>query len=76
MRWDELIGWYGTAAILGAFAALTFGVLKAGMLYQLLNITGAAAIIFISYRKHAYEPAALNAVWFCIGLIAIARIFL
>jgi len=77
MRWlEETIGWYGTAAILAAYGFLTFGVLSAGLLYQVLNITGAAAIVFISYRKRAYEPAALNAVWFCIGLIAVARLLL
>jgi len=74
MRVGEAIGWYGTAAILGAYAALRFQFLAVGFWYQLLNATGAAAIIYISYRKKAFEPATLNAVWLCIALVALVRL--
>jgi hypothetical protein len=70
----ETIGWYGTTAVLGAFALLSFEVIGASSaLFQWLNASGAAAIVFISYRKKAYEPATLNIVWCCIALISLAR---
>lgn len=39
---DEIIGWYGMAAILLAYGLVSFNVLSAsGIFYQVLNFTGA-----------------------------------
>lgn len=39
---DEVVGWYGMAAILSAYALVSFNFLPASnIIYQLLNFTGA-----------------------------------
>jgi len=73
----ELFGWYGTAAILLAYALVSFGmggVRADSAIYQALNFTGAVGIAIISLKKKAYQPATLNAVWAIIGLIALLKI--
>ncbi|HLG25902.1 MAG TPA: hypothetical protein VI588_03915 [Candidatus Gracilibacteria bacterium] len=72
---DEIIGWYGAVAIVGAYALLSFGVFAAdSLIYQLLNATGAVGVTYISYKKRAYQPAALNAIWTVIAAVAILQI--
>ena len=71
----EVFGWYGTIAIIGAYALISFNVTDANnLMYQLLNITGAAGIVFISMQKKTYQPAVLNRIWFVIAAAAILRI--
>lgn len=72
MKFTELFGWYGTIAIVGAYAMVSFGTLDSNSLtYQLLNLTGSLGIVILSAQKQAYQPAVLNAVWCVIGAIAI-----
>jgi len=71
----EIIGWYGAAAIVGAYALNSFNVISSSSLgYQLLNLTGAVGIVIISMLKKAYQPAALNAIWTVIALAALFKI--
>lgn len=70
-------GWYGTIAIMTAFALSSFSVIKpTDLLYQILNLTGAVGIVTVSFYKRAYQPAVLNIIWIIIALIAIAKILL
>lgn len=74
---DECIGWYGTVAIVLAYALSSFGVVSAqNIWYQILNGTGAVGIVYISFKKKAYQPGVLNIVWTAIAGIAIIRILL
>lgn len=71
----EILGWYGTAAIIGAYALSSFGFLKTtDLIYQLLNLTGAVGIVLISFHKKAYQPGVLNIIWTLIALLAIVKI--
>lgn len=73
---NEIIGWYGTVAILLAYALVSFGVIDAHNLwYQIFNVTGAGGIAYLSFIKRAYQPAVLNVVWALIALVAIAKLF-
>ncbi|MFW5489748.1 MAG: CBU_0592 family membrane protein [Desulfovibrio sp.] len=73
----EVVGWYGTAAIVLAYLFVSLGMLDSkGLPYQLLNLTGAFGIIAISFRKKAYQPAVLNVIWAVIALIAIGKVVL
>ena len=73
---NETIGWYGTIAILLAYALVSFGVIDAhSLLYQILNITGAGGIAYVSFLKRAYQPAVLNVVWAIIAVVAIIGLF-
>ena len=72
---DEAIGWYGTVAIIGAFAMVSFEVIApTALLYQILNGTGAFGIVYISFKKKAYQPGVLNVIWAVIAGIAIIRL--
>lgn len=71
----ELFGWYGAIAIVLAYALVSFDRIEAqSYTYQILNATGAVGIVVVSLYKKAYQPAALNALWTLIALIAIANL--
>ena len=71
----EIIGWYGTVAIVGAYALSSFNIVSSQTaLYQFLNVTGAMGIVVISLRKKVYQPAVLNIVWTIIGAVALLKI--
>lgn len=68
----EIIGWYGTAAILLPYFLISFSILKAdSFIYQVLNLTGAAAIIIISLYKRLYQTAVIDVIWAIIAAIAL-----
>lgn len=70
----EIFGWYGTAAIILAYALVSFDVLQPTSLsFQLLNASGALGIVVVSLSKKAYQPGVLNILWIVIALVAIAR---
>lgn len=74
---DEFFGWYGTIAIVAAYALVSYGILPSvGLIYQGLNVTGALGIIWISYKKKVMQSVTLNVFWALIGIIAIIRFFL
>jgi len=73
----EAFGWYGTIAIMLAYALNSFSVVASdSLVYQVLNGTGAVGIVLVSYIKGAYQPAALNAVWTVIAVAAIVKMFI
>ena len=70
----EIAGWYGTAAILGAYALSTFGVLRTGdRLYQALNLTGALGVAWVCWRKRTWQAFWLEAIWAAVASIALVR---
>lgn len=70
----DALGWYGMAAIVGAYACASFALLSVdNVWYQLLNGTGAIGIVAVSFYKRAYQPAFLNCLWAVIAFVAIAR---
>ncbi|MDB5265359.1 MAG: echA1 [Parcubacteria group bacterium] len=73
----EAVGWYGTIAIVLAYALVSFSVLPATDLwYQVLNGTGAVGIVIVSFYKKAYQPGILNIVWVVIAVVAIGKLVL
>ena len=70
----EIIGWYGTIAIIVAYSLTSFDLLSSNNLwYQILNGTGAIGILIISFRKKAYQPGVLNIIWAIIAFVAILK---
>ena len=68
----EIVGWYGAAVILLAYALVSFRIIPAGgYIYQTLNLIGAIGIVIVSLVKKAQQPAILNMVWAIIALMAI-----
>ena len=71
----EILGWYGTLAIIVAYILVSFSFLPASsILFQILNGTGAIGIVIVSLYKKAYQPAVLNIVWAFVALVAIVNI--
>ena len=71
----EIFGWYGAVAIVLAYALVSFSILEpTGLIYQLLNVTGALGIVVVSFHKRAYQPGVLNIIWAVIASIAILKI--
>jgi len=71
----EIVGWYGTLAILSAYFLASFSFMAVdSIIYQLLNASGALGIVAISFYKKAYQPGILNLVWMVIAVIALANI--
>ncbi|CAN5607551.1 hypothetical protein BH23PAT1_BH23PAT1_4580 [soil metagenome] len=74
-KWAEVDGWYGMAAILSAYALVSFKMIPSdGIIYQLLNLTGAAGLLWISSVKRVRPLIVLNAVWALIAVVALLRI--
>lgn len=74
-RLIEIIGWYGAIALLGAYTLVSFSLVKSDSLsYQLLNLTGAIGIAWVSIYKKAFQPGVLNIIWAIIALIAIIKL--
>ncbi len=73
----EVLGWAGALAILTGYAATSLDWISArSAIYLILNIGGSLAIVYISLRKRAYQPAFLNIVWALISLFVIIRIYI
>lgn len=72
----EFFGWYGTFAILLAYALSSFSILATtNPAYQILNITGSMGIVAIALTKKDHQSATLNVIWAVIGLVALIRMF-
>lgn len=68
----EVIGWAGALLILGAYALLSAGKLKArSVSYHLMNILGAIGFVVNSGWNGAMPSAALNVIWIGIGFYAL-----
>lgn len=75
--WIEIAGWYGMAAVLGAYALVSFEVLdNTGIVFQLLNLTGAAGLLVLAWYKKATQVALLNLIWALVALAALIRLAL
>jgi hypothetical protein len=73
----EIAGWYGTIAILLAYALVSFGVVSSdSAAFQLLNLTGAMGIIVIAVNKKVMQSVILNLFWAVVALIALVNIIL
>ncbi|HEX7042739.1 MAG TPA: hypothetical protein VF189_05810 [Patescibacteria group bacterium] len=71
----ETFGWYGTVAIIGAYALISFNLIKsASLFYQILNLTGALGIITVSYYKKVFQSVVLNLIWGIVAIIAIVSL--
>lgn len=73
----DIVGWYGALALLAAYFLVSFNFIAGeGLVFQILNFTGAVAIIAPSIPKKDYQPAFLNIVWALIGLVALIKLLL
>ncbi|HVV99287.1 MAG TPA: hypothetical protein VHB77_03035 [Planctomycetaceae bacterium] len=72
-RWIQVFGWYGVCALPLAYGLLSLGHLDKGVIYQLLNLTGAAGIGIAAFEKRSYQAVAVEVVWAAIAITALIR---
>jgi hypothetical protein len=71
----EIVGWIGAALILLAYLFLSAGKLTGqSVVYQGMNIVGAAGFVINGWWHRAIPSAALNVLWLLIGGFATWRI--
>ena len=71
----EVVGWVGATLILLAYLLLSTGRLTGqSLLYQAMNVVGAAGFIVNGWWHGAIPSAALNVLWLMIGAFASIRI--
>lgn len=71
----EVVGWAGAALILLAYLLLSVGRLSGqSLVYQAMNVVGAAGFVINSWWHGAIPSAALNVLWLLIGAVASWRI--
>jgi hypothetical protein len=71
----EIAGWIGAALILLAYLLLSAGKLTGqSLVYQGMNVVGAAGFVVNGWWHGAIPSAALNVLWLLIGAIASWRI--
>ena len=71
----EVAGWAGATLILLAYLLLSAGRLTGqSLMYQGMNVVGAAGFVINGWWHGAIPSAALNVLWLLIGAIASWRI--
>ena len=71
----ENLGWYGTLAIVAAYALANFSLLDIhGLPYLLLNLTGSSAIVYEALPKKDYQSVFINAVWIAVAVTVLLKI--
>jgi hypothetical protein len=71
----EAAGWAGALLILSGYALITTGRLTGkSLLYQGINVFGAAGFAINGWWHAAWPSAVLNIVWLLIGVVASWRI--
>ena len=71
----EIVGWAGASLILLAYLLLSAGKLTGhSIVYQAMNVVGAAGFIINGWWHGALPSAVLNIIWMLIGTIALWRI--
>ena len=75
-RWAvEIAGWAGAALILLAYLFLSAGRLTGqSLVYQGMNVVGAAGFVINGWWHRAIPSTALNIVWMAIGAAALWKI--
>jgi hypothetical protein len=68
----EVAGWYGTAAILTAYALPAFAVLApTDIVCQVLNLTGALGVAWVCWRKRTWQAFWLESIWAVIAVLSL-----
>jgi hypothetical protein len=71
----SIIGWYGVVATILAYVLVSFSIESpTGIVYQLLNLTGAVGVTIETWVRRDYQPFWLNLIWSLIALVAIGNI--
>jgi len=74
-KYTEIAGWYGMAALICAYGLASFSIIPAnGVVFLLLNITGAIGVMIVSAADRVEQSVLLNMFWLAIGVAALIRL--
>ena len=69
----DICGWIGMVLVLVAYALLSTGKIKNGMLYQVLNLLAGVFMAVGLFPKNAWFSFTLQIVWSLVAIVAIIR---
>jgi len=70
----DILGWSGALLLLGAYACVSFGKLRAdGVFYQFINGLGSSFLVVNTVYYHAFPSAFVNVIWIAIAVTAAVR---
>ena len=70
----DIIGWIGMVLVLLAYVLLSMGIIKRGLLYQLLNLFAGIFMAIGLYPKSVWFSFALQVIWASIALFSIFKL--
>ena len=71
----DILGWVGSVEVILAYGLNSYQKMKSdSMLFQVLNLTGAAFLIVNTIYYGAYPSTFINIVWVVIAVVALIRI--
>lgn len=70
----DMMGWVGAVLVLAAYALLSTGKIKNGILYQTLNLAAGICMAIGLYPKNAWFSFAVQIVWALVAIFAIVKI--
>ncbi|MBU3674716.1 MAG: hypothetical protein FGM34_06670 [Solirubrobacteraceae bacterium] len=74
-RIANVAGWYGLAAIVIAYLLVSIDALDGhSVVYQLLNLTGALALIWVYWTRAVFQGVVLNLFWVAIAVVGLLQI--
>jgi len=72
----DILGWVGSVEVILAYGLNSYQRLKSdSLLFQVLNLTGAAFLIVNTIYYGAYPSTFINIVWVVIAVVALIRIW-
>lgn len=71
----DILGWVGSVEVILAYGLNSYQKIKSdSVLFQVLNLTGAAFLIVNTIYYGAYPSTFINIVWVVIAVVALFRI--
>ena len=74
-RVADVIGWMGMFAVVTAYLLVSIEVLDGhSTVYQLMNLTGALALIWISWLRGVFQGVLINIFWVAIAIVGLLQL--
>jgi hypothetical protein len=74
-RVADVVGWCGMLAIVTAYLLVSIEVLDGhSPVYQLMNLAGALALIWISWLRAVFQGVVINVFWVAIAIVGLLQL--
>ena len=74
-RVADVIGWLGMLAVVTAYLLVSIEVLDGhSTVYQVMNLSGALALIWISWLRGVFQGVLINVFWVLIAIVGLLQI--